>query len=370
MMLSRVKLYLPIIVTVLFFTSLLNDCYAQSTPTTLTDNLSKFKLLLDDNLTLYVSLPTDWKIDKGSLLDNVADAIIIIPPKNMPSFMHSSKLTIGIERLNSEIHLSDYSKSAIDTLASRLIDFEIVDIFPINISDLSGERIIFTHKVDDKTIKVLQTWLIDNKIAFILTFATTPGSFGYYNPTLNEIISSITISNNSNYNNLDEPLAKISNYTLFKSPYGFELNYPNDWILSEGVNRLSFISNQFDSSDLYLERLDIYYNLSNSNILFSNSSQTEDEIMRTGLLTEINYLVDNLQNLNIISISNVNFNSIKGKELLYSYDSNIGKTKVSEYLLNGNKLFVILSFSTSYIDFEKMSNTMMSILKSFKFLSH
>lgn len=367
---SRMILYLTMVMTVLFFCSLSNDIYAQSSPKIHIENLPNLKLLLEENLSLSIYLPPDWKIDRESFSDSVTDAITIVPPKNMPSFMHSNKLIVGIERLDSETNLSDYSKSAIDTLASRLNDFEIVDSFPINISDLNGERIIFTHKVNDKTIKVLQTWLVGDKIAFIVTFATTPDSFRYYNPTLNEIISSITISNNTNPNILDEPLAKISNYTLFKSPYGFELTYPNDWIFSEGVNRLSFISNQYNSSDLYLERLDIYYNLSNSNNLFSNSSQTEDEKMRIGLVTEINYLVNNLRDLNIISINDVNFNSIKGKELLYSYDSNIGQTKVSEYLLNENKLFVILSFSTSAIDFDKMSNTIMSIRESFKFYSH
>lgn len=370
MMLSCTVLYFSIIVTVLFHTALLNDCYAQSSPKTLTDNFSKFKLLLDDNLTSFLSLPTDWKIDKGSLFDNITDAIIINPPKNMPSFMHSSKLTIGIERMDSKTNLLDYSNSAKDALASKLIDFEIIDSFPINVSDFSGERIVFTHKVNDKTIKVLQIWLLDDNIAFILTFATTPDFFGYYNPILNEIISSINISNNRNYNILDEQLGKISNYTTFRSPQGFELSYPNDWTLNDGVNRLSFVSNQLDSSDLYLERLDIYYNLNNSNILISNSSQSEDEEMRTGLLNEINYLVNNLQNLDLISIKDVNLNSLKGKELLYTYDSNIGPTKVNEFLLNQNHLFVILSFSTSSIDFDKMSNTIISVLKSFKFLIH
>jgi len=53
--------------------------------------------------------------------------------------------------------------------------------------------------------------------------------------------------------------------------------------------------------------------------------------------------------------------------LLYNYDSNIGKTKVKEYLFNGNSISVILTFSTSIVDFDDMSNTIEKILNSFKF---
>jgi hypothetical protein len=163
-------------------------------------------------------------------------------------------------------------------------------------------------------------------------------------------------------------LERTLGYKLFESPFGFELSYPDDWILSEGENRLSIISNQSEMSDRYLERLDIYYNVSSSDNLVPNSSQTQDEKMRIEVLNEIKYLVNNLQNLDIISIKNVNVsNSIMGKELLYNYDSNIGKTKVKEYLFNGNSISVILTFSTSIADFDDMSNTIEKILNSFKF---
>lgn len=368
MTLSPIIVCLTIIAIVLFFSAELQEGYGLSNKLGLPSNWSTLKLLINDKISLFISLPEDWKIEKESLYDNVADAITIVPPKNMPSFIPTSKLIVGIEKLGSGTSMSEYTKSAIVDLSSELNNFELIDSFPINISASSGERIIFTHKVNDHTIKVLQTWLINNEIAYIITFATTPESFGYYNPILNKIISSVTIA----YKEIDDksvkPLERTLGYKLFESPFGFELSYPDDWILSEGENRLSIISNQSEMSDRYLERLDIYYNVSSSDNLVPNSSQTQDEKMRIEVLNEIKYLVNNLQNLDIISIKNVNVsNSIMGKELLYNYDSNIGKTKVKEYLFDGNSISVILTFSTSIVDFDDMSNTIEKILNSFKF---
>lgn len=372
MRLSILVVSLFIFVIVLFFSAELPANYAQSNNAALFGNWTNLKLLVNDNVSMFISLPTDWKIEKESLYDNIADAIIIVPPKKVPSTVPSSKLAIGIEKLESTNTLSDFSKSAIDALISNLNNFELIDSFPINISDLSAERIIFTHKVNDKLMQVIQTWLIDNDNAFIVTFATTPDSFGFYNPILTKIISSIKIEDDKIDDTSEKSLEKISGYASFESPFGFELSYPDDWILSEGKNRLSIISNQSDLSDRYLERLDVYYNLASNNSLISNSSQTTDEKMRTELLNEIKYLINNLQNLDIISIKNVNVSSsnITAKEMLYGYDSNIGKTKVNEYLLYGNSRLVILSFSTSSMDFDKMSDTFETILDSFKFMNH
>ena len=371
MILSILVVSLFIFVIVLFFSADLRANYAQSNSAALFGNWSNLKLLVNDNISMFISLPTDWKIEKESLYDNIADAIIIVPPKKAPSTVTSSKLAIGIEKLESTTTLSDFSKAAKEALFSNLHNFELIDSFPINISDLSAERIIFTHKVNDKMMQVMQTWLIDNNNTFIVTFATTPESFGFYNPILTKIISSIKIEDYKKDDTSEKSL-KISGYASFESPFGFELSYPDNWILSEGKNRLSIISNQSDLSDRYLERLDIYYNLSSNNSLISNSSQTKDEKMRTELLNEIKYMINNLQNLDIISIKNVNVSSsnITAKELLYGYDSNIGKTKVNEYLLYGNSRLVILSFSTSSMDFDKMSDTIDTILDSFKFMNN
>lgn len=229
---------------------------------TVNDNWSKLGIKVNDDLSIMLSLPDDWKVEKSSLNDNIQNAITISPPRNLPALVHQDKLSVVIEELeDSNIDLYAYSISAKEILSSRLIDFELIDSLPINITDLQGERILFNHNVNGKTVRVLQTWIIEDDTAFILTFATTPERFEYYNPMINKIIYSLDINwgqNEVKDNNNNNLLPNSSdNHSIYKSEFGFELSYPNSWTIDEGNNRVSFISTQTDEMDTYLERLDI-----------------------------------------------------------------------------------------------------------------
>jgi hypothetical protein len=58
------------------------------------------------------------------------------------------------------------------------------------------------------------------------------------------------------------------------------------------------------------------------NMMVKNSS------LGLELINEINYLADNIKNLDFISVNNITFsNFLDGKELIYTFDSNLGATK-------------------------------------------
>jgi hypothetical protein len=367
--------FLPILLILLMLLTLCDVDNVHSNTTGVTNDWSDLKINVNDNLSISLALPSNWKIEKNSLHDNIENAITINPSSNLPSFLHPDRLTVGIEQFESEIESSEFSKSAKEILSSRLIDFELIDSFQVNVTDLMGERILFNHKVNGKTIKVLQSWIIDNKTAIIVTFATEPHRFGYYNPLVNKIISSLDIAKGQKEERSNKLLPSSSNYSRYTSQFGFEISYPKDWTLNEGINRVSFISKQTDSLDMYLERLDIYYNISdsnssnNNNNLSSSYSVKEKENMNIELLDELEYLSNNMQDLNIISINDFHTSNAEGKKLVYTYSSNVVQTKVYEFLLKKNSTFVIITFSTNTLDSDgnEFSSTIESIIESFRF---
>ena len=89
-----------------------------------------------------------------------------------------------------------------------------------------------------------------------------------------------------------------------------------------GQNRVSFISNQDNPQDHYLERVDFYHYMSDANL--SGPTYGENDFLMADLINEISYLANNLENLKLISVNDMNFSKISGKELVYSYNSNLG----------------------------------------------
>jgi hypothetical protein len=61
------------------------------------------------------------------------------------------------------------------------------------------------------------------------------------------------------------------------------------------------------------------------------------------LINEINYLANNIKNLDLISVNNITFsNFLDGKEMVYTFHSNLGATKSQEVMIKSKiRLFVI-----------------------------
>jgi hypothetical protein len=119
-----------------------------------------------------------------------------------------------------------------------------------------------------------------------------------------------------------------------------------------GQNRVSFIANQADPRDRYLERVDIYHyrnddNYKSGNMMVTNSS------LGLELINEINYLANNLKNLDLISVNNINFsNFLDGKELIYTFDSNLGATKSQEVLIKSKTHLFVIIFTAQKDEFD------------------
>ncbi len=302
------------------------------------------------------SYPSSWTVLNNVHKDN--DVITLMPPNNYDLF--GEKLTFGMEKLQSNMSLQEYSDKAIKILSIAMQDFHLIDSSPFLLSDSIWERISFTHETDNRIIKVLQFWSIKDDFVYIISFGTTPDSYFSYLPTLHKIISGVEIfAKTTKYN----PSTNIKE-SIYQSPEGFVLKYPSNWNKVSGQNRVSFIANQDNPQDQYLERVDFYYFKSDNNL--SGTSQVENDSLNVDLIDEINYLANNHENLELISVNDMNFTKGFGKELVYTYISNLGATKSKEIMIKNNTHLFIIVFTAQKDEFDEFSPTVNRVIGSFR----
>ncbi len=282
------------------------------------------------------SYPSNWIIVNNTHKEN--GVITLSPPNNYDLF--GEKMTFGMEKLHSNISLDEYSKKAIKILSTTLQEFHLVDSYPFVMSDSIWERILFTHETDKGIIKVLQYWTIIDGHVYIISFGSTPDSYFGYIPTVSKIISGMKIFAN---NTAVQP-ENYANVSIYSSPAGLVLKYRNTWNKELAKNRVSFISNQENPNDRYLERVDFYYYGRNDN--FNATIPGENEFIRVDLIDEINYLANNFENLELISVDDMNFSKVLGKKIVYTYTSNLGATKSEEVMIRSSTNIYKIIFTT------------------------
>ena len=306
------------------------------------------------------SYPSIWTVINDTHKDN--DIIVtLMPPNNLDLF--AEKMIVGMERLQPNVSLHDYSNNAIKILSMTMDNFQLLDSNSFVVSGNEWERVLFTHETDKRVIKVLQFWSIKDDYVYIISFGTTSNSYLSYLPTVNKIISSVEIITK---NTTDNTVNDTFNDSIFQSPEGFVLEYPSSWNQVSGQNRVSFIANQDDPQDRYLERVDIYHYRSDDNYVTGNR-MVENSSLGLDLINEISYLANNLKNLDLISVNNINFsNFLDGKELIYSFDSNLGATKSQEVLIKSKTHLFVIIFTAQKGEFDKFSPNINKIINSFR----
>jgi len=192
-----------------------------------------------------LSFPSSWTVVNDTHKDNCI--ITLIPPNNYDLF--AEKMTFGMEKIEPNMSLYEYSNNAIKILSMAMEKFQLLDSNPFVLSNTTWERILFTHERDNRIIKVLQFWSIKDDYVYIISFGPTPGSYFSYAPIIYKIISNVGIFTK---NTTDNTADSIKN-SIYQSPEGFVLKYPSDWNKVSGQNRVSFISNQDNPQDQYLE---------------------------------------------------------------------------------------------------------------------
>lgn len=318
---------------------------------------------LSDNNGINFSYPSIWTVINDTNKDNDI-MLTLMPPNDFDLF--AEKMVFGMEKLQPKMTLDDYSNNAIKILSRTMDNFQLLDSNSFVVSGTLWERILFTHESDNRVIKVLQFWSIKDDYVYIISFGTTSNSYLSYLPTIYKIISTVGIFTKHTTDNI---VNNVVNDTVkdstFQSLEGFALEYPAGWNQVSGQNRVSFIANQNDPQDRYLERVDIYHYRNDDNYVPGNIT-VENISLRLDLFNEISYLANNLKNIDLISVNNINVSNVLGKELIYTFDSNLGATKSKEVIVKSNTHLFVIIFTAQKDEFDKFSSNVDKMMRSFR----
>ena len=124
------------------------------------------------------------------------------------------------------------------------------------------------------------------------------------------------------------------------------------------------VSNQDNHQDHYMERVDIYHYNRAYNLF--HTTYGENDFIKEDLVDEINYLANNLQNLELISVNDMNSSKIFGKDLIYTYYSNLGLTKSKEIMIKNNTDLFKIIFTSQTDEFDKFLPSINKIIDSFQ----
>lgn len=322
------------------------------------NNISK-KLFKGKNFSF--DYPSNWKIEQ--INDQKFYGVSLSPSYYEDGF--NDNVIIVIEKLPVSMNLSEYSDVAKKILEKNLSKYKLIDSNSMNLSNQKAERILFTHELGGKTYQVLQVWTILDKNVYLISFGTVPNKYTSYNSFLRELLESFIIKND-NDTNLQDYLniaTKFNHYRNFSLGYG--LLYPNNWDIYSEKNHVSFLSQQDNISDPFLERVDIH----SFNYDKNNKSEFEERSDTQVILDQLNYLEYNYPKFNLISTTTKKIDDLKAIEIIYTYNSNIGDTKTKEILINKDGNLYIISFTAHITEFNKFENVSKTIFDSFHFLS-
>lgn len=89
-----------------------------------------------------LSFPSSWTVVNDTHKDN--GIITLIPPNNYDQF--AEKMTFGMEKIEPNMSLYEYSNNAIKILSMAMEKFQLLDSNPFVLSNTSWERICLPMK--------------------------------------------------------------------------------------------------------------------------------------------------------------------------------------------------------------------------------
>jgi hypothetical protein len=155
----------------------------------------------------------DYSLNKTSLKEtnsSIAKNIVSLEVKNLQ---------------NKSMTLNEYTKQRLFSLRT-LPSFTNMIASTIMLADNLAHKISYSYSKNNDDIDALKIWTIANNKIYTITYIADKERFSYYLPSVQNIINSLNIKNNSF--KLTQPT--IDNYRTYENKsLGIKLQYPIDW---------------------------------------------------------------------------------------------------------------------------------------------
>jgi hypothetical protein len=121
-----------------------------------------------------------------------AEVFIFNQPSAQDGF--GENLGVGVEELPGEITLEQYTQATKGNLEAGLGEIQVAEEGPTSIGGVPAYSIEYEAEQQGELFTFLQTWLVDSRTAYVLTFTGHGQEFETYRPQAQSIIDSFRLT--------------------------------------------------------------------------------------------------------------------------------------------------------------------------------
>lgn len=133
-----------------------------------------------------ISFPKTWELKEKY---RETDVIALSPQENSADRFRENVNVITSD-LGQVYSLDTYYKANIENAEKGLNKFKQVQLTDIKINGIPTKRLVYTHEMQDISIKVIAFVLVKGKMGCVITCTALPDSYSKYEKTFDEVAKS------------------------------------------------------------------------------------------------------------------------------------------------------------------------------------
>lgn len=173
----------------------INALYSQS-PTTTTaptkeeaPQKEELKTYVNKEKKYEVQYPKSWQTRAAS---DQFDLVLVAPPKPSEKQI-SATMNLLSEHVGSALTLDQFFNENIPNVMTELKEAKIEDSGTQSLNGVTSKWALYTHRMNDLDLKVLQYFIIANERAYLITFSTINDEFPLYKNEFDDIAASFRL---------------------------------------------------------------------------------------------------------------------------------------------------------------------------------
>jgi hypothetical protein len=138
-----------------------------------------------------IQYPLHWKVVEGFMGSVVAFG----SPPESPGDKFSENINIAVEDLTAypDMTLAKYEELGLAQLTSVMTDFKLMERRSLTISGVPAKQAIFTCRQGVFQLKLMQTYLLADNKALVITFAAEEATYREYEKVAKTMINSVLL---------------------------------------------------------------------------------------------------------------------------------------------------------------------------------
>ncbi len=134
-----------------------------------------------------IDYPDTWSAQNRD--DFFATGVVFFSPLEDDSDQFKERVSILIENLANDTSLTQYTEQSLAEI-KRLSDPDVDEAQKINLGENKGRQIVYSGEENGRPVQRMQTWLVKDNQAYVITYTAKPDSYDKYLPTVEKMIES------------------------------------------------------------------------------------------------------------------------------------------------------------------------------------